>query len=86
MIDQLFTKVGDAVMEIYRLRVENSILREERDRALEWRDKDWRAHQDNKAMRYAMTHALERLDASLFTNAEHRQAKDILRSALGDDQ
>lgn len=30
----------------------------------------------------AMWHALERLDASLFTNAEHQQAKDILRAAL----
>lgn len=33
-------------------------------------------------LRAAITHALERLDASLFTNAEHEQAKDILRKAL----
>ena len=30
----------------------------------------------------AATHALDRLDASLFTNAEHQQAKDILRAFL----
>ena len=29
----------------------------------------------------AINAALERLDASLFTNAEHQQAKDILREA-----
>lgn len=32
----------------------------------------------------AIQAALERLDASLFTNAEHQQAKDILRGALKD--
>jgi hypothetical protein len=37
---------------------------------------------ETKALRAAITHALERLDASLFTNAEHEQAKDILRKAL----
>lgn len=37
-------------------------------------------------LRLAITHAMERLDASMFTNAEHQQAKDILRAALGDDQ
>jgi hypothetical protein len=30
--------------------------------------------------------ALDCLEASKFTNAEHARAKDILRSALGDDQ
>jgi hypothetical protein len=35
-----------------------------------------------KALRAAITRALERLDASLFTNAEHQQAKDTLRAAL----
>jgi hypothetical protein len=40
----------------------------------------WEA--EAKALRIAITHALERLDASLFTNAEHEQAKGILRKAL----
>jgi hypothetical protein len=35
-----------------------------------------------KAAEAAIQAALERLDASLFTNAEHQQAKDILRAAL----
>ena len=34
----------------------------------------------------AATHALDRLDASLFTNAEHQQAKDILRAFLARHQ
>ena len=34
-----------------------------------------------EAMEAAINAALERLDASLFTNAEHQQAKDILREA-----
>ena len=33
------------------------------------------------ALEAAINAALERLDASLFTNAEHQQAKDILREA-----
>lgn len=33
-------------------------------------------------LRIAITHALARLDASPFTNAEHQQAKDTLRAAL----
>ena len=33
------------------------------------------------ALEAAINAALERLDASLFTNAEHQQAKDILRGA-----
>jgi hypothetical protein len=33
------------------------------------------------ALEAALSAALERLDASLFTNAEHQQAKDILREA-----
>ena len=32
-----------------------------------------------EALEAAINAALERLDASLFTNAEHQQAKDILR-------
>jgi hypothetical protein len=40
----------------------------------------WEA--EAKALRAAITHALARLDASLFTNAEHQQAKDTLRAAL----
>ena len=35
-----------------------------------------------EAQSAAMSAALERLDASLFTNSEHQQAKDILRGAL----
>ena len=35
-----------------------------------------------KQLRVAIADALSRLDASLFTNAEHKQAKDILRAAL----
>ena len=34
-----------------------------------------------EALEAAINAALERLDASLFTNAEHQQAKDILREA-----
>ena len=34
-----------------------------------------------EALTAAIDAALERLDASLFTNAEHQQAKDILRKA-----
>ena len=34
----------------------------------------------------AATHALDRLDASLLTNAEHQQAKDILRAFLARHQ
>ena len=34
-----------------------------------------------EALEAAISAALERLDASLFTNAEHQQAKDILREA-----
>ena len=34
-----------------------------------------------EAQAAAISAALERLDASLFTNAEHQQAKDILREA-----
>ena len=34
-----------------------------------------------EALGAAINAALERLDASLFTNAEHQQAKDILREA-----
>ena len=37
---------------------------------------------DRVVLRSAISSALERLDASLFTNAEHSQAKDILRNAL----
>ena len=33
------------------------------------------------ALEAALSAALERLDASLFANAEHQQAKDILREA-----
>lgn len=40
----------------------------------------WEA--EAKALRAAMSHALARLDASLFTNSEHQQAKDTLRAAL----
>jgi hypothetical protein len=40
----------------------------------------WEA--EAKALYIAASNALERLDASLFTNAEHEQAKDILRKAL----
>ena len=75
--------------EIEQLRAENSRLIEELDRAMAWRDKDWGASQENTALitevyrlRIAITHALSRLDASLFTNAEHAQAKDILGKAL----
>ena len=35
-----------------------------------------------KQLRVAIADALSRLDASLFTNSEHKQAKDILRAAL----
>ena len=47
---------------------------------------DWRARDEAKGDRIeqleaAINAALERLDASLFTNAEHQQAKDILREA-----
>lgn len=38
--------------------------------------------QEVEQLRIAITHALARLDASLFTNAEHQQAKDTLRAAL----
>lgn len=40
----------------------------------------WEA--EAKALYIAASNALARLDASLFTNAEHQQAKDILRKAL----
>lgn len=40
-----------AEAEAKALRVENSRLIEERDRALAWRDKDWQASQDNTALR-----------------------------------
>ena len=45
---------------------------------------DWLARDEAKSARItaleaAINAALERLDASLFTNAEHQQAKDILR-------
>jgi len=48
---------------------------------------DWQARDEAKnarisALEAAINAALERLDASLFTNAEHQQAKDILRGAL----
>jgi hypothetical protein len=35
-----------------------------------------------EAAEAAIQAALERLDASLFSNSEHQQAKDILRAAL----
>ena len=34
-----------------------------------------------EALEAAIKAAIERLDASLFTNAEHQQAKNILREA-----
>ena len=67
----------------------------ERDRALEWRDHDREralaaearaeaAEAEVARLRGKIERALIRLDASLFTNAEHQQAKDILRGALED--
>ena len=41
----------------------------------------WEAADRIEALEAAINAALERLDASLFTNAEHQQAKDILREA-----
>ena len=35
-----------------------------------------------ESLEAAISAALERIDASMFTNAEHQQAKDILREAV----
>ena len=47
----------------------------------DWRDRDEANRAYIETLEAAITAALERLDASLFTNAEHQQAKDILREA-----
>ena len=44
-------------------------------------DERYEAIDHISALEAALSAALERLDASLFTNAEHQQAKDILREA-----
>jgi hypothetical protein len=42
--------------------------------------------QEVEQLRAHISAALDCLEASKFTNAEHARAKDILRNALGDDQ
>lgn len=42
--------------------------------------------QEVEQLRAHIEAALDRLEASSFTNAEHAQAKDVLRRALADEQ
>jgi hypothetical protein len=44
----------------------------------------WEA--EAKALYFAASNALHKLEQSRFSNAEHEQAKAYLRAVLGDDQ
>ena len=70
----------EAAARIAALTAERDALRAELVVAIAQRDRA-RQNKETDALTAAIDAALERLDASLFTNAEHQQAKDILRAA-----
>ena len=76
-------KAEQAAATLRALSAERDALKAKLDEAV---GQEYVPAQDERVKRLveAAVRALERLDASLFTNSEHQQAKDILRAALRD--